>query len=371
MKRGILIAVLMLFMSVTVSFAQAFFPTEKNAFYDQLSAFLNSSTSKKDRDDAALIMQNFKGVWDSYYSDAEANTVMQLCERLHSKSGSKVYANIFYFVEVLQCIPTANLSHRDVNNWIFYTDAKVQKSMNGIDKYLASCRDLFVDKVLSAKGNSKWMLRDALIGFPSKEHFELTVDGTLVLVSQKDESVLKNTKGVYYQEDNHWEGKGGRADWSRFDISPEKVYVTLPDFYSLDLNRSEYAIDSVVFHERHHFDQDILCRYEDKVLVNAPNEKTMYPRVRSYRSDYEITDLLRNIDFEGGIGMMGNQVDVFGGVKNKAVFHFRQGGREVIRMEAPRFVMSMDEQLVSDHVAMRLYLMDSTGYEMDSLYHND
>ncbi len=371
MKRGILIAVLMLFMSVTVSFAQAFFPTEKNAFYDQLSAFLNSSTSKKDRDDAALIMQNFKGVWDSYYSDAEANTVMQLCERLHSKSGSKAYANIFYFVEVLQCIPTANLSHRDVNNWIFYTDAKVQKSMNGIDKYLASCRDLFVYKVLSAKGNSKWMLRDALIGFPSKEHFELTVDGTLVLVSQKDESVLKNTKGVYYQEDNHWEGKGGRADWSRFDISPEKVYVTLPDFYSLDLNRSEYAIDSVVFHERHHFDQDILCRYEDKVLVNAPNEKTMYPRVRSYRSDYEITDLLRNIDFEGGIGMMGNQVDVFGGVKNKAVFHFRQGGREVIRMEAPRFVMSMDEQLVSDHVAMRLYLMDSTGYEMDSLYHND
>ena len=97
----------------------------------------------------------------------------------------------------------------------------------------------------------------------------------------------------------------------------------------------------------------------------------MFPRVRSYRSDYEITDLMRNIDFEGGIGMMGNQVDVFGGVNNKAVFHFRQGGREVIRMEAPRFVMSMDEQLVSDHVAMRLYLIDSVGTEMDSLYHND
>jgi len=105
--------------------------------------------------------------------------------------------------------------------------------------------------------------------------------------------------------------------------------------------------------------------------VNAPNEKTMFPRVRSYRSDYEITDLMRNIDFEGGIGMMGNQVDVFGGVNNKAVFHFRQGGREVIRLEAPRFVMSMDEQLVSDHVAMRLYLIDSVGTEMDSLYHND
>ena len=371
MKRGVIITIFFFFVCLSCAWSQSFFPSEKSAFYNQLSTYLGSSTSKQDRDEAAVIMQGFKGVWESYYSDAEANTVMQLCERLHSKSGGKAYANIFHFVEVLQCIPTANLSHKDVNNWITYTDAKVQKSMNGIDKYLASCRDLFVEKVLSAKGNSKWFLRDALIGFPSKERFELSVDGTLVLASQKDESSLKDTKGVYYQEDNRWEGMGGRADWSRFDVSPEKVYVTLPDFYTLDLNRSEYAIDSVVFHERQHFDQDILCRYEDKVLVNAPNEKTMFPRVKSYRSDYEISNLMQNIDFEGGIGMMGNQVDVFGGVKNKAVFHFRQGGREIIRLEAPRFVMSMDEQLVSDHVAMRLYLVDSVGYEMDSLYHND
>ena len=169
MKRGILIAVLMFFMSVTVSFAQAFFPTEKTAFYEQLSAYLNSSTSKQERSEAATIMEGFKRVWESYYSDAEVNTVMQLCERLHSKSGSKAYANIFNFVEVLQRIPIANLSHQDVNNWLTYTDAKIQKTMNGADKYLASCRNLFIDNVLSAKGNSRWMIRDALWGFPSKD----------------------------------------------------------------------------------------------------------------------------------------------------------------------------------------------------------
>ena len=370
MKKGILVAVFVLFVGMASTFAQAFFPTEKNAFYDQLSAYLNSSTSKQERDEAAVMMQAFRGVWDSYYDNQEAAAIMRLCELLHSKSGGKAYANIFNFVEVVQRIPTAGLNHGDVNNWLSYTDAKVQKSMNGVDKYLASCRNIFVDKVLSAKGNSKWTLRDALWGFPSKEHFELTVDGTLALVSQNDESLLKNTKGVYYMEGNRWEGMGGRADWSRFGISPDKVFVTLPDYYMLDLNRSEYAIDSVVFHERQHFDQDILCLFEDKVLVNAPNEKTMYPRVKSYRSDYEIANLMRNIDFEGGIGMMGNQVEVFGGVGNKAVFHFRQGEREVVRIQAKRLTMSMDELLVSDNAAMRLYLMDSVGFEMDSLYHN-
>ena len=372
MKKGILIAVFSLFMGVASTFAQTFFPTEKDAFYDQLTAYLNSSTSKQDRDEAAKMMQAFRGVWDSYYSDSEINTVIRLCELYHSKSGARAYHNIFNFVEVLQKIPTAGMTHKDVGNWLHYTDIKSQKSMNGMDKYLSACRNIFVDKVLSAKGNSKWLLREALLGFPSADKFELTVDGTLVLASQKDESVIKQTKGVFYLDDNHWEGMGGRADWSRFGIAEDKVYVSLPNYYTLDLNRSDYAIDSVTFYERHHFNQAILCRYEDKVLVNAPNEKTMYPRVKSYRSDYAITNLMKNIDFEGGIGMMGNQVDVFGGVDNKAMFHFRQNGKEVMKAEAKRFVMSEDEVLVSDHVAMRLYLTDSvSGVKEDSIYHNN
>ena len=134
MKKGVFIIFLFLVMGPLRMMAQAFFPTEKSAFYEQLSAYLNSSSSKQDRDEAAVIMQNFRGVWDSYYSEAEANKVMQLCERFHAKSGGKAYANIFHFVEVLQCIPTANLSHRDVGNWIAYTEAKAQKSMNGMDK---------------------------------------------------------------------------------------------------------------------------------------------------------------------------------------------------------------------------------------------
>jgi len=297
MKKGILIAVVSLFLGVSSAFAQAFYPTEKNAFYDQLTAYLNTSTSKEERDEAAKMMQGFRGAWDSYYSDAEINTVIRLCELFHSKAGARAYPCTFNFVAVLQRIPTAGLNHKDVNNWLTYTDAKAQKSMNGMEKYLSACQNIFVDKVLSAKANTKWMLRDALLGFPSADKFELTVDGTLVLASLKDESSIKQTKGVYSMENNSWRGQGGRADWSRFGISSDDVFVTFPDFYTIDLNRSEYAVDSVVFQERNHFNQNILCRFEDKVLANAPNERTMYPRVKSYRSDYRIPNILKNVDF--------------------------------------------------------------------------
>ena len=372
MKKVFLLAVLMLLGMASVR-AQAFFSTDKAAFFDELSAYLNTGTSKQDRDEAAAMMQSLAEVWNTYYSSQDAATVIRLCELFHAKSAGRAYANIFNFTELVLRVPASGLSHQDVTNWLNYTDMKAQKSLNGIEKYLASCRSVFVEKTLSAKGNSKWTLREAKIGFPSKDEFRLTANGALALSSQKDESVIKQTQGTYFLENNRWEGSGGRADWSRFGISPDLVYVTLPKHYTLNLSHSEYSIDSVLFYEKQYFKEDILGRYEDKVLVNAPDEKTMFPRVRSYRSDYVIPNILKSIDFEGGIGMMGNQVDVFGGVDNKAVFKFRQGRREVVRVEAKRFVMSMDELLVSDHVAFRVYLNDTTdmGFETDSIYHND
>ena len=373
MKKGILLTALLLLTGMTVVRAQAFFSTDKTAFFDELSAYLNTGTSKQERDEAAEMMGNLADVWNTYYTGQDAATVIRLCELFHAKSGARAYANVFNFTELVLRVPTCGLSYQDVSNWLAYTDVKAQNSMNGMEKYLASCRGIFVEKTLSSKGNSKWTLKEAKIGFPSKDEFRLTANGNLSLVSQKDESMLKQTHGTFFLENNRWEGSGGSADWSRFDISPEKAYVTLPEHYTLNLSHSEYAIDSVLFYDKQYFKEAILGRFEDKVLVNAPNEKTMFPRVRSYRSDYVIPNILKNIDFEGGIGMMGNQVDVFGGVENKAVFRFRQGSEEIVRVEAQRFVMSMEELLVSDHVSMRVYLNDTTemGIVSDSIYHND
>ena len=56
MKKGILIAIMLFFLGASSAFAQAFFPTEKNAFYEKLTAYLNTATSKQERDEAAAMM---------------------------------------------------------------------------------------------------------------------------------------------------------------------------------------------------------------------------------------------------------------------------------------------------------------------------
>ena len=121
MKKGILLFVISLLLGLTPAWAQGHFSTDKTAFIGELSTYLNSSTSKQEREEAAVIMKGFDGVWNSYYSDSEANTIIGLCNLFYAKSGSRGYANIFNFVEVLQRIPTGGLTHNDVSNWLSYT----------------------------------------------------------------------------------------------------------------------------------------------------------------------------------------------------------------------------------------------------------
>lgn len=370
MMKRILLATLFLFFGLGTLCAQDFFSTDKTAFFDELTAYLNTSTSKTDRDEAAAMMQSFGEVWNTRYSGRDVEAVVRMCNQFHAHGGNKAYFDIFTLTEILNKIPLTGMQQADVHNWISYSDQKSQKSLNGFDKYLSACRAVFVEKTLSGKGNSKWTIRDAKLGFPSDNECRVSITGDLVLASQKDESVIHSTSGSYYLENNIWKGSGGRVDWARFDIPAEQVYCELPLHYELDLTRSEYAIDSVVFHDKHYFEESILSRFEDKVLVNAPNERTMFPRVKSYRSDYYIRDILKDVDFFGGLGMMGNQVDVFGGLDKKAIFTFHRHKKEFLRVQAQRFMLSNEEILASDHVAMRLFMRDTIAGEVDSLYHN-
>ena len=110
MKKCILIGTLLFFFGVFSAEAQAFFTTEKAAFYDQLAAYLNTSSSKQDRDEAAVIMRDFKDVWNSYYDGQDAAMVMRLCELFHAKSGARAYANIFNFTEIVQKFPASGMT---------------------------------------------------------------------------------------------------------------------------------------------------------------------------------------------------------------------------------------------------------------------
>lgn len=370
MKRILTLALLLCAISMKGLAQQKFFPEEKNAFFDQLRTYLASSSSKDDRASAETLMQDFDRIWRQDYSNEDAQTVMGFYELMHAKSGVRAYYNIFTFTEVLCHAPQRGMDGGDRHRFLSYTVNRFPNRLNNLDKYLKQCRDIFSDQVLGEKGLLKWIAQDAEFHFPTDTAFLLEVPScSLVLQSPKDQSVIHDTKGVYSMRNNLWTGKGGRVDWSRFEIPSDLVYGIAHD-YQIHLSSSNYSIDRIDFFNKNYFEHSFPCSFEDAVTNSAPTEKTMYPKAVALDDNTGTATLFQDCSFIGGFGMVGNSINIFGSQQHPAQFVFTQKDRVVLRLRSKRFMLS-NNSLVSNQTQGCIYLYDSITGWIDSIYHND
>ncbi len=370
MKRVVTVLIL-LFAFVMGCVAQTtHFSTDKDKFFEELKSYLTSSTSKEDRAEAEALMNDFRGVWTMHYDAAEAALAMDLYELMRSKTGNRAYYNIFTFTEILLRAPYNGMTKGDMNRFLGFTKRRFAQRQNQMEKYLKSCRDLFVDHILGEKGATQWLAPNANFTFPSDTACVFVVKQCdLMLKSSNDQSVIHNTYGKIDLERHIWIGQGGRVDWSRFGIPTDKVYGVLND-YQINLNTSNYSIDAIEFYHKDYFTQPCLCTFEDAVTNAAPNSKTLFPKAMSKGGHVEFGKLFGNIDFLGGFGMVGNAVNFFGDGDHPAQFVFKHRNRVTVRVKAKRFIMS-ENSLISSQASARIYLYDSIHQTIDSIYHND
>lgn len=378
MKRITMLIVAVLAMTFNGFAQKTTFSTDKGQFFEELKAYLTSSTSKEDKKAAETMMGEFRTVWDQSYGAEEAAMAINLVEMMHAKCGNRAYFNLFTFTEAMLNAPKNGMGRGDLHQWLSYTSAKYGNKPNKIDGYLKRCRALFVDHVVGEKGVTQWVVQDATFSFPTDTAFVVEVPHcSLVLKTTKDQSVIHDTQGRLLMEDNLWIGKGGRVDWSRFGIPEDKVYGIVHD-YKANLVSSNYSIDDIDFYNKDYFDNAIPCSFEDGVTNSPPNDKTMFPKALSHDENVQSGHLYDDVDFIGGFGMVGKSVSFFGTGKNQAQFLFKNKGRVTLRMLSKRFILT-DRNLVSSEAAVRIYLYDTVNnpsehvvdHTIDSIYHND
>ncbi len=373
MKKFYGILLLVLLAVAGNGYAQTFFSTEKGAFLRDLNDYLVNNASKENAAAVSALTSDFSTRWNSYYGTADAEIVMDLCERLHARTGSKAYASILSFVMVLDKLPDSGLTRSDVTNWLACTQSKHAKSLNKFDSYIDSYRSFFVNGNLCEQGNSAWKLENARIAIPSDKDPVLSVNaGTLVLHSENDSSLIRNAKGLYHFDTHVWEGVSGTADWSRFGMASTQVYAEFPSRYSVEMTKSEYVVDSVWFYNKTYSDRPVLCSFTDKVSNSKPNEKTQFPKVRPIKVANGSSSLFNDVSFEGGLGMTGRNAVIFGDVNSKAKLTFYKNKRTAATIQASRLALT-DGSVVSDHCVARIYLYDTVDdhRSVDSIYHND
>ena len=370
MRRLVIFSIL-LFTLCLGTFAQTkSFPADKDSFLEELNNYLAGTASKEDKAEAERIMSEFRGVWNNHYDAAEAALAIDLYELMRSKTGNRAYYNIFTFTEILLAAPYHGMTMGDMNRFLAYTNQRFAKRQTQMDKYLKACRNLFVDHVLGEKGTSQWVAPNASFTFPTDTACLFEVKQCdLILRSATDQSVIHDTRGRLDLEAHLWTGRGGRVDWTRYELPTSMVYGVVGD-YQVNLQASSYKIDEMEFYNKYYFDHSCRCTFEDAVSSSGSPEKTNFPKATSLGFQEEHGTLFGNVEYFGSFGMAGKAVNFFGTASQPAQFVFKHNGKVLVRTLSKRFSYS-DNSLFASNAAARIYLYDSIHGTIDSIYHND
>ncbi|MCB0395808.1 MAG: hypothetical protein KDD36_04090 [Flavobacteriales bacterium] len=230
------------------------------------------------------------------------------------------------------------------------------------NSFLEVCDNLFSENALYASHTTRWIASNNDYVFDYDSLPKIVFKGaTLTCYTKRDSAVILNTQGTLYPTENTFMGQGGTVTWQRAGIPVDEVKAELSN-YSFSINSAHYKADSVTFYNKKYFDFPLLGSLEEKVLADVTEEKASYPRFVSYQTEFQIKDIIKNVDYIGGFSMNGGKVIGSSNAVNDARLIFRREGQQFLIANGKSFVIRED-RIVSDYCAVTIYLKN------DSIFH--
>jgi hypothetical protein len=338
------------------------FSADPVEFIKEVASVYDGATNTKVKTEIAQVLGEFFVAWDStYFSDDEKTLVIDNANMLLKRrlSTYPYLLRYFYIIGKLKNGPDqlANLS------WLIsLRDQDPKSSLKLMQNYIDLFYDFLSEKTLNKSSTFTWQVNDSsyLLVYDTVARFVFR-ETDLMCYTANDTSLIKSTSGVYFPTTSKWEGFGGKVSWRRNLLDPDSVYATLLD-YKINLKFSNYSVDSVVFYNKHYFQEPLYGSFEDKVLSSPPGPLSSYPRFSSFLKNYEITSLFEDIDYFGGFSMEGARLIGSGErFENASILVLREG-KPLMTVNSNSFYIEGDE--LSCNPASLVLFVDN-----DSIYH--
>lgn len=184
----------------------------------------------------------------------------------------------------------------------------------------------------------------------------------LVCIDNDDSIFIKSTSGFYDPANGKWVGKGGKVTWARSEYPDNEIFVQLAD-YKLDLNKNSYTLDSVYFTNKDYFTKPSLGRVTDRLIKDYSTNTIQYPEFESYNRWFQIKDLFKNVDYEGGYIMQGSKLIGKGSADKLATVSISRQGKEFLRVEGN--ILIFQRLILNTEKASVLF-----KFPNDSIYHS-
>jgi hypothetical protein len=308
MKKGIFLAVFILsFLQYLYSQQISSFSPEPEKYSDELKTFMGSVLSEREQ----VIMGNYTAAWDSGLISPEAKNKIIILSNKLLKKNARPKPHFMLFILNQEAFLKDSLDRKGYNAWIegldFLADAR-NKQVTDIENYLDNTNNLIRNNIVFQSSSVKWKASQPDFYFEFKDSARVIFKPvTLTCIAVRDSIQIFNTSGVYAPYSQTWSGKGGRVTWERSGYNGNEVYSDLGR-YSINMRLSEYTADSVTFYNKVYLNFSMLGKLEDKVEPIGSAEKSDYPRFESYQSDYRIINIYKNVNYQGGLAMLGSKL---------------------------------------------------------------
>jgi hypothetical protein len=338
--------------------------TDSEIFFGQLSGFLLNTQSKTYKERSQKLLDRFYQSWSvGRFNKNEKTAIRNLVEKMRRRK-MRTFPDLYNYIYNLTLLAESNQPPGSIIDWhAFASKLLDKKKLQDFYDFLDFNRKLFEKSAFYDKKSFVWYYRQGRFRFSFDSTFRLNFDHlNLVIASRKDSAIFPKTKGFFDYNRKIWKGEKGILKWRRFgDEYGDKIYAKF-DNYTLNVTGSLFEIDSARLYYKRFFNNPVLGKLTERVMVSPPGKRSSYPRFESYRSDFVRKDIYPGIDYTGGYQLRGLKLYGYGNNNGKPEIKMYYKNKPVAVILSDMFKLAEDK-INASNAKITFYI------EKDSIFH--
>lgn len=360
MKKAYFLLLLLLITITAGSQTLREFSDSPDDYIRELPQLFGNIKDEEQINSVLFIIDSLTAEWErNNFAQEEKFRIIQVSKKLLDRRLKPTPHFLDFFTIILEFHKRGG----EIEAWLMsLEDYEKEASFRQLQNFLEQYRRFFDLRILNNSNSFDWAVTDSNFRFEYDTAARFLFKSTdLFCASRYDTSYISGTSGMYFPMLGQWQGYGGKVTWRRFDIPEDTIFVEL-NTYDVNLEYSNYTIDSVVFYDRRFFDIPMLGNFNDKVFSSRPNKNTTYPEFQSYLRNYEIRELFKGITYEGGVYLRGIRFIGTGDRDKNAILTIRISEDKSMVLRSKAFLISNDEIQANPSSVV-------ISFGDDSLYH--
>lgn len=347
------------------------FSDDYKVFLEEINSFMSTGSSS---DDTKKIMKNFSKMWQGKtFSSDKKSSIIELSNKM--LKDRKRPTHFESLLKTVISFTSAESFDTQFNNWLDLASLIIENyPTSRLLKFYTLSDDLFSQKTIFRNRSLNWHTSNLNYQFSIKDSIPIikfNKPTDLICIARNDTMKILNTTGVFYPLEGEWRGENGFVDWRKAGYSFSEVYAELSEYY-IALKKPSFSADSVRFFNLMVFDdKPILGSLENKLIEkNKKDLKVSYPKFDSYDKKITLSDLIDDVDFEGGYSLYGNRFVSKGGDGQLVSLIFYRDGQPFIRTSSERIAVTGNRVMASNTSVKVILINDSIIHSGVNLIYN-